>query len=72
MKNEDLTLQLSNMTYDELMDKVRAIRQARVTPSEPAKPKKSSQKQKTTEDKLNAMLADMSPDELADFLQGKT
>ena len=70
MKNEDLTPQLSKMSYEELMDKVRAIRQARVTPSEPAKPKKKSKKQKTTEDKLNVMLEGMSPDELADFLQG--
>ena len=72
MKNEDLTPQLSNMTYDELMERVRAIRQARVTPSEPAKPKKTPKKQKDAQSKLEVMLADMSPDELADFLQGKT
>ena len=72
MKNEDLVPQLSKMSYEELMDKVRAIRQARVTPSEPLKTKKKSKKQKTTEGKLDEMLAGMSPDELAVFLQGKT
>ena len=72
MRNEDLTPQLSKMSYQELVDKVRAVRKARVTPSEEPKPKKKAKAQKTAETKLEAMLEDMSPDELSKFFEGKT
>ena len=68
MKNEDLTPQLSKMPYEEMMDKIRAVRKARVTPSEPIKPKKRSKAKKATETKLEDMLEGMSPEDIAKVL----
>lgn len=72
MRNEDLTPRLSKMNHQELLDKIRAIRQARATPVEEPKSKKKIKAQKTVEAKLTDVLADMSPEELAKFLEGKT
>lgn len=71
MKNEDLTPQLSKMPYDQLMERIRAIRQARVTPSETAKPKKTPKKQRDAQEKLVDMLARMTPEEYTKFFEGK-
>lgn len=68
MKNEDLTPQLSKMSYEELIEHIRSVRKARVTPSETPKPKKRSKAQKTTETKLEKMLEGMSDDQIAKVL----
>lgn len=68
MNNEDLTPQLSKMSYEELLEKIRGVRRSRSTPSKETKPKKKLKAQKTAETKLEDMLEGMSDMELALFV----
>lgn len=68
-RNEDLMVSVSDMSYDELSDKVRSIREGRVNPV-PVNETKVKRKSTKKKDSLLDLFKAMTPEDQKKFLAG--